>query len=271
MIRRNFMFDDGTAGWLLISQIEHARISGALTRAWSEPFSQEVIDGIAHHDDGWARWEAAPEIDAMHGRPLSFLELDVADAIKIWSQSIDSARKFGPLAGAIVAGHFVGLARGSEHASQPPAREWLTETTATRQLWLNEWRKLADSNTSSVAEHAQQMMYAADLLSLWLCMNGPVTAADESAIPNSEMQTRSTTVLGKYNFAVQATSNSADRLDWAGSVTPWPFAASELEFVASASAVPIRDYSQWPAIAAAARPFELRWRLSTELARRERM
>ncbi len=40
MIRRDFTFDDGTAGWLLISQVEHARISGELTRAWHEPFSR---------------------------------------------------------------------------------------------------------------------------------------------------------------------------------------------------------------------------------------
>jgi hypothetical protein len=34
MIRRNQTDDDGQAAWLLISQIEHARLSGEMAAAW---------------------------------------------------------------------------------------------------------------------------------------------------------------------------------------------------------------------------------------------
>ncbi len=119
MIRREVTLANGARAWLLISQVAHARVSGALTRAWREPFPEEVIEAIAHHDEGWTKWEAAPQLDAARGRPLSFVELAVADAIEIWNDSIAAARRIGPLAGAIVAGHFAGLASGSDHATQP--------------------------------------------------------------------------------------------------------------------------------------------------------
>jgi hypothetical protein len=269
MIRRNVIDENGAATWLLISQVEHARISGELTQAWHEPNSQEVIDAITHHDDGWSLWEAAPQLDPARGRPLSFMEMAVADAIKIWDRSIAAARRFGPLAGAIVAGHFLGLAGGSEHASQSPAREWLAEKNFERTRWLDEWRAATTDNTPAVADRAQQMLLAADLLSLWLCLDGPVTGAETSAdaspVANREMQSRSATVLGKYRFETRSTTLTGNCLDWAGSLAPWPFAAAELRLAAPALAVPAARYESWPAIVAAGAPCELRWRLRQTL------
>jgi len=54
MIRRNLTLVDGTPLWLLISQVEHARVSGELTEFWQQPFPSEVVDAITQHDDGWA-------------------------------------------------------------------------------------------------------------------------------------------------------------------------------------------------------------------------
>lgn len=265
MIRRDFTLDDGTAGWLLISQVEHARISGELTRAWHERFSHEVVEAITHHDDGWARWEAAPQIDPTRGRPLSFFEMAIADAIRIWNDSIAAGRRIGPLAGAIVAGHFLGLASGSDHAVHPLAQTWLREVSGKRAAWLAEWGSASPANTPAIAERGQQMLLTADLLSLWLSMNGPVTNVDAAAIPNAEMQSRSSTVLGKYQFFAQAESAHDAEITWQGSLSPWPFAAEELILESPALAIPAAKYQSWPEIAAASRPVCLRWRLRQTL------
>ncbi len=266
MIRRNITLDDGTRAWLLISQVEHARISGQLTSAWHEPFLPEVVEAITHHDDGWARWEAAPRLDSERGRPLSFMEMSVADAIEIWNDSIAAARRIGPLAGAIVAGHFIGLASGSEHACWPPAQEWLRTIAEDRADWLAEWQRGDVSHTPAIAEQDQQMLLAADLLSLWLCMNGPVTSGDDDAsVPNSEMQTRTSTVLGKFRFVSQGISVRAAEITWQGSLAPWPFSAAELILESPALAVPAAHYQSWAEIAVASRPIRLRWRLRKTL------
>jgi Protein of unknown function (DUF3891) len=266
MIRRNITLDDGTRHWLLISQVEHARISGELTRAWNQPFTHEVIEAITHHDDGWVAWEAAPQFDVERGRPLSFTELAIEDAIKIWDHSIASARRFGLLAGAIVAGHFAGLAGGSEHASQPPAKKWIENSNRQRHTWLREWRQLNEANTQDVAEQAQQMLYAADLLSLWLCMNGPVSSGSDDASPaNSEMQTRSSTVLGKFSFRQQSLSALAAATLWRGSLAPWPFASRKLTLQSPALAVPAAKYVSWAETVGAAHSCLLRWELRQTL------
>ena len=265
MIRRDSTLENGTRAWLLISQVEHARVSGELTRAWREPFSHEVVEAIVHHDDGWAKWEATPQLDPARGRPLSFLEMAIDHAIEIWGDSIARARHIGPLAGAIVAGHFLGLASGSEHAADPRAREWLHEMSIQRTAWLSEWRSDSPANTPAIADSAQQMLLTADLLSLWLCGDGPVTGVDPASVPNAEMQSRASTVLGKYQFAPQNKAIRDSEIAWNGSLTPWPFAAAELNLVSPALAVAAAHYRSWPEVLAASRQVRLLWRLRQAL------
>ena len=88
MIRRDAVLADGSAGWLLISQLEHARIAGELAAAclgagaagefgsrWSE-----VHAAIVHHDDGWLEWERTPRCDPHTGCPVSYTHLEPAEA-----------------------------------------------------------------------------------------------------------------------------------------------------------------------------------------------
>lgn len=265
MIRRNFVDERGAANWLLISQVAHARISGDLTERWHELFPPEVIDAITHHDDGWAKWEAAPQLDPARGRPLSFLEMPVADAIAIWDDSITSARRIGPLAGAIVAGHFIGLARGSEHATKSPAREWLRTMAESRATWINVWKRANSLHTEALVTVAQGMLLAADLLSLWLCCDGPVTTIESAAVPNSEMEARAATVLGKYRFHRISMTTDGSGVDWQGWLSPWPFADESLALESTAIAVPTAHYTSWSEIVAVARPMLLRWQLRQTL------
>ncbi len=113
MIRREIQFAVGVQQWLLISQIEHARLSGELAELCLSRFGgedtaldgvrHELLQAIIHHDDGWAGWEAAPRLDPKLGRPLSFLELPLAEALTVWSNSIEAAHAFGEFAAWVVA------------------------------------------------------------------------------------------------------------------------------------------------------------------------
>jgi hypothetical protein len=265
MIRRNFVDERGTACWLLISQVAHARISGALTERWHELFPPEVIEAITRHDDGWTKWETMPQLDPARGRPLSFLEMPVADAISIWDVSITSARRIGPLAGAIVAGHFIGLAAGSEHATKAPAKEWLQTTAESRAAWINEWKRANSLHTNALGADAQEMLLTADLLSLWLCCDGPVTTQESTSVPNAEMETRAATVLGRYRFNTQSKTLTGSGVDWQGSLSPWPFAGDSLALETPAIAVPAAHYTSWAEIAVSSHPIQLRWQLRQTL------
>lgn len=268
MIRRELTMPDGAKLWLLIPQVEHAHISGILAQNWNEEFSAEVVAAITHHDDGWAQWESAPKLDPQFGRPCSFLEMHSADSLAIWRGSIASARRFGPLAGWIVAGHFVGLLGDSEHAREARAARWLTEMADRRAVWLDEWQRAERSHTLPVAERAQRMLLTADLFSLWLCCDCPVLHGGPSTLGKSDIKPRADAVLGRYRFALadcavswRPSGDGTILMAWTVAVAPWPCAGSELSLAAKAIAVPVRRYADWQELVAGCWPVELRWKL----------
>ncbi len=89
MIRRDDIPPDDPPRWLLISQIEHARVSAELARYWGraplkavEP-SEIVLPTILRHDDGWQAWESRPAVNG-DGAPTSFTEMPPGDGNEIW-------------------------------------------------------------------------------------------------------------------------------------------------------------------------------------------
>ncbi|WP_166820358.1 DUF3891 family protein [Thalassoroseus pseudoceratinae] len=89
MIRRECDSD-----WLLISQIDHARLAESLAVAWGNakvprlPERANLIPAVRDHDEGWLDWEQAPTVDETIGRPLNFTEMPMAVSTRIWEKSI---------------------------------------------------------------------------------------------------------------------------------------------------------------------------------------
>jgi Protein of unknown function (DUF3891) len=272
MIRREITSPDGTKLWLLISQVEHASMSGELARHWREPFIPDVIEAIAHHDDGWAAWEAEPKLNPEIGAPFSFLEMPLPAALVIWDHSITAAAKFGPLASHIVAGHFYNLLSDSEQAGDPLAVAWLTAKRKQRTAWLDSWMRAEPSHTLAQAKQAQSMLLLADLFSLWLCCDCPAGSSQETILGQSNMKLRTETLLSQFAFSVaefklrhSSESERISGLEWNVAVSPFPFTIGPLSLSARALAAPARRYATWDDLQAAGWPLELEWRLNEAL------
>ncbi len=268
MIRREIELAESEPLWLLVSQVDHARIGGELTRNLSESFSHEVIEAIAHHDDGWSEWEAAPKLNPEVGGPYSFLEMPLAESLAIWDSSIAAARTFGPLAGFIVAGHFYNLLSESDHAHEPAAIGWLAAKRKVRTTWLDEWVRADPAHTLDDARRAQHQLQIADLFSLWLCCDAPLAGDDGGMLEQSPMKVRAEKLFGQFHFTAagfgrrHATpENPLEVLAWVIAVEPYPFGTSPLSLSLRAEAAPVARYASWPELTAASRPMELRWRL----------
>jgi len=268
MIRREITSPDGTKLWLLISQVEHAHVSGELVRNWREQFSDDVIDAVTHHDDGWSAWEAEPKLNPETGAPFSFLEMPVPAALVIWDHSIAAAGQFGPLAASIVAGHFYNLLNNSDHAKDPLAVAWLTAKRKHRTGWLDEWIRGDPSRTLEYAKRAQEMLLVADLFSLWLCCDCPADGQRESILGQSAMKLQTDTLLNQFQFTVRdfaikqpAAGERVEGLAWSVAVHPYPCKASPLSLSADCIAAPAKHYTSWQELKAASWPVELRWRL----------
>src|SRR5690349_11763279 len=101
--------------WWLVAQPDHAALAGDLAaRISSHLFpsrDEEVIQGIALHDEGWSAFDSKATVNA-DSRPVSFLELRPSEFVDAWRGSIQRAEQVGPVAGLIVSGHFCRLGQG---------------------------------------------------------------------------------------------------------------------------------------------------------------
>lgn len=269
MIRREVQLADGSLYWALISQIEHARISAQLASHCRGQFGaesaslirDEVLVAIAAHDDGWREWETAPRLDAQLGRPLSFMELPVADATAIWSKSIAIADEIGPLAAWMVSGHFMRLLDHSEHARfEPQAQAWLAEIAPRREAWFAKWRSYdPDARDAAVADEALQWLWAFDEASLWFCCRCPVGDETRQDAAGVSASGRGTPVELKLSGEGARVIGEPDR--GVAHAAPWRFDVESIELEANALLVPARRYDSPQQLLAAGRPHLLRWRL----------
>ncbi|MBX3425891.1 MAG: DUF3891 family protein [Pirellulales bacterium] len=284
MIRRETTLADGRPGWLLISQIEHARISAELAAACvpdallpardggngasprAAPLQKshdadlvavraEVLAAIAAHDDGWRQWESSPGLDA-DGRPRSFTELPLVEALRIWSASIAAAATIGPLAAWMIAGHFRRLLDHSESLGREPLADlWRATHDRPRELRLDEWQ-FADPlvRTRALADAALAALRTFDAASLWFCCGcGGFDGArqDEEAISCSPLKLE---LVGGATTTLRSAPGGA-------TADPWPFTPPELTLIAPALLVPARRHGSASELLAAAAPCELRWTL----------
>jgi hypothetical protein len=270
MIRRDMRLPDGGAGWMLISQVEHARISADLATHCIAQFSMtqragasqplalspsarnELLNAIRHHDDGWRDWERAPQLDSKLGRPLAFTELPPADAVAIWSRSVDAAAEFGPLAAATVAGHFLRLASKSDATRANAAVvTWRTDMQPRRDAWLAMWaQRDPQLHTQDAADEALQWLWTFDEVSLWFCCT---CMPDERSIPCAPQAHRAGRDTPVEMQLLAASEGFA-------TVEPWRFDDPAFDLHIEGGVVPARVYAEPAELLAASVPMILHWR-----------
>lgn len=257
MIRRTDVDSSRQDRWILISQVEHARLSGALAEAWGDPpFApleprDEIVAAVYHHDDGWSAWEVAPKVDTQSGSPLDFTEMPLADSLAIWRESIAAVEKISPLAAYMVSGHFSALLRRfssrwkADVTASALADKFLDQEAERQAHWIELRSAGRDRDVyHAQAERALASLQMFDALSLWFCC-APRAEPETVEPPGGPM-------------VVFRPAASAYRIE----VSPWPFVASRLELSAVGRAIGIAQYANPSDLAtAAAKPVTLRWEL----------
>jgi len=138
-------------GWLAVRQADHARLAGEivglarLPELVGHPRRERLLRAVAGHDNGWWEEDAAPRLDPETGGPLDFRALPAAARDAVWSRSVERWAESDPYVAALVAGHFLRLARS---ASLAPPPEGL-DAAAARRLELLE---RAEVGPDAVAE-----------------------------------------------------------------------------------------------------------------------
>jgi hypothetical protein len=166
---------DSNTAWLLISQVEHARIAAEIAANWRLPVALEALRSeflfaVEHHDDGWREWEQAPTIDD-DGEPRDFMEMPMPVATGIWTASIEVAARSSPWCGLWISRHFYYLAElALEHRDDPSDRAAAQQFVKEQFAAQRRWRADVDAHDVTTIElaglHALQFF---DRVSLWLC------------------------------------------------------------------------------------------------------
>ncbi|MGD9721900.1 MAG: DUF3891 family protein [Pirellulales bacterium] len=263
MIRREAS-DAPTAGaqWILISQVDHAHLSGALAEHWGAGGVQplvardELLWAITHHDDGWADWEREPHVEPRLARPRAFTEMDLPQSLEIWTRSIAAAAERGSLAGYVVAGHFCALLRRfdfnwrRDERNVADGERFLATFENLMDGCLQAW--LADDplrHTLPDARLALAQLQLFDALSLWFC------CARETAAEAMETPAGATITLTPRP---QPDRGQPQLVEF----SPWPFTCGPMNLEIPARAVPVRRYESRADLAAIPlQAVQLRWRL----------
>lgn len=250
MIRRDTYADQETPAWVLIDQVEHARVSGDLARSWGAagfaPLDPReiVLTTVYRHDDGWRGYDRSPDIDPERGWPVAFTEMEINAAHAIWSRSIQEVADLGPLAQFLVASHFIARCRVSSRANRPEAVQFVQQHQSSCQQWLQQWLAADRSNTTQQALIAVEHLRLFDALSVWLCRKS---------------HTEPTTLPAPAGSALTLRPIDPFRIQ----VDPWPFATGQLVVEAHGRRLPAQFYPDASALAAAAnQPEILSWQLT---------
>lgn len=176
----------GRFGFLF--QSEHSRLAGALARALVPgvfgELNADVIDAIAHHDDGWDSSDERQVEQLGTRRPCSFTTVGPADTLPCWISSIAHGRELGQLPAVLISRHCCLLGTGSAAHAEFVAAETERRRSIERALrfsdeQLNRW-------TAALG--------FCDLLSLYLCSGSKSAVKLPLAHPEDQKDSRNVTL-----------------------------------------------------------------------------
>ncbi len=179
--------DAGNA-WQVVLQIDHADLSGALARAWSErrPRHDSLEVAAARHDDGWAVWERAPAVERESGKPVNFLDVDITSHLAFYRACIAAVGEQDPYAGMLVSMHGAGIYRqrygrdpalGLSRAAE--AQKLVDEFVAEQEAGYEQrLAQVGDADEDRWRDYELLQLY--DRLSLYFCMRDVETDGREA-------------------------------------------------------------------------------------------
>ena len=229
-------------GWWLVTHPDHARLAGAFAERWGndlflspEP-REQVLRGIACHDDGWAARDAVPQI-TRQGKPSAFStelvgkysgfeEIDLVDYLAVRERAVREIAAEDPYAALLISMHTYSLLndradRSTIAPAQLPLLDQFLEGQKTLQKSL---REQIASNPNLKPEHKTEdaimdhfrLLQANDYLSLLTCVDFQKPVALLHPLP----------ARGGKRIPVQARRIAVRHFV----LDPYPFAGASLSF-----------------------------------------
>lgn len=161
----------------MITQPSHAALAGEIAAKLTGPhipkLDDELVRAIALHDAGWGPVDAQAVVRSRAARPpapKSFLNLEAADVLDAWTQSIQVAQAVGAAGGFIVSRHFHRIAgrrladAGDSAGDRKKLEKFIAhETQRQTRLAARQRRRPEELETLT------DLLQLCDLFSLYVC------------------------------------------------------------------------------------------------------
>jgi hypothetical protein len=268
MIRRSYIRQTGGQGescFALITQDDHARLSGELARhlgtmryarpefrGWKGGGFESFVRAVSLHDAGWPLHDSAPTLNAQ-GYPSDVFETTREVAFRVWPGAPEAAKAYGPVAELLTSLHILALSAYAtsltsfQHekldvASLPARfelnkfqhREIERQERLRRELGLSTeiplTMGLADEHVDEREDElraALRWLQAMDLLSLSVCCTKPPQEKSQDVYARP----------GEEGEGLRVRREGDDLV-----VSPWPFGVERIEVEIPAVIVPARRY-----------------------------
>ena len=204
-------------GDVVVTQQAHAWLSGQLARAWgAEDFGpvlprEEVCLAAEQHDLGMASWDREPELDPRTGLPRSFMAMNLATHLRLWTEGPELLLGQSRYAALLASMHGTALyARRGLDSMPGDARERVAGFLRRRgefEAWV---RATLPAGDAEIARN-QRLVWTWDGMSLALILGwAPWTAEDVPCVEGGPVDVHVTVRGGVHAIA------------------PWPFATERL-------------------------------------------
>jgi hypothetical protein len=167
--------------FILITQHDHATVSGQLAELWAEDFFwkqayvPETLLAIYQHDRGWIPLDAVPAWDAQQQKVFSFIGYPPTEKLNQYTQGIDEVEAMNPYAAILCSRHYCSFMNGSNVVEKD-----FIEQEFKRQARLKQAVHVNGTEKEALLSYHFRLLQLFDDLSLYLCMNHPgVSKKDE--------------------------------------------------------------------------------------------
>lgn len=202
----------------LISQEQHALVSGMLAHAWRGVTAKTtalhglLVQTIGLHDNPWRHADERPQWNAATGAPHDFVSISMEEKLILYGGGIDQLERVHPYAATLISLHYTTFAgtinsdtlQAQERRRRARLRELLPETLQSEERWQ---RDLA-------------FLKLFDNLSLFICLTAPFV--DSESVPRW---------IDPSIWAKDPESGATFSLDWLDrqslSLHPFPFAGAQ--------------------------------------------
>lgn len=104
--------------WRLVTQPDHAHLSGRLAALWrtdglpDHPRRDDILFAAREHDNGWREIDAAPRWNARDRRPHDFISLPTEERNDVWRRGVTRYLDERPYAARLICRHALTLYEG---------------------------------------------------------------------------------------------------------------------------------------------------------------